>query len=93
VHREAGRVIADAYELYTNAYERSLLVRDLYGKEVALFEGNAGVKSTGKTEKLPNVSEDEKNKVKKGLAGILDGADVERKKRILTAVAENIDVV
>ena len=51
------------------------------------------MKSTGKAGKLPEVSEDEKNKVKKGLAGVLDGADAERKKRILTAVRENIDVV
>ena len=93
MHREAGRVIADAYELYTNAYERSLLTRDFYGKEVALFEGSAGVKASGKVEKLPEVSEDEKNKVKRGLTGVLESADSERKRRMLAAVKENIDLV
>lgn len=40
--------MADAYELYTNAAQRALLLRDFYGKEVALFEpkpdGPSGLK-------------------------------------------------
>jgi hypothetical protein len=48
LHKEATRVVADAYELYTNAAQRALLVRDFYGKEVALFEpkinGPSGLK-------------------------------------------------
>ncbi len=40
--------MADAYELYTNAAQRAVLLRDFYGKEVALFEpkvnGPSGLK-------------------------------------------------
>ncbi|KAL0959125.1 hypothetical protein HGRIS_014419 [Hohenbuehelia grisea] len=39
LHREASSVLADAFELYANAYERTILVRDFYGKEAALFSG------------------------------------------------------
>ncbi|KAG8789320.1 pumilio domain member 6 [Serendipita sp. 405] len=38
LHREAGHVISEAFELYSNANERSMLLREFYGKEVALFE-------------------------------------------------------
>lgn len=38
LHRHASRVIADSFELYANAAGRGLLLRDFYGKEVALFE-------------------------------------------------------
>ena len=37
LHREASSVIADTFEMYANAYERALLLHNLYGKEVALF--------------------------------------------------------
>ena len=37
LHREASSVLADAFELYANAYERSILLKDLYGKEAQLF--------------------------------------------------------
>ena len=93
VHHEAGRVIADIYELYTNAYERAVLVRNFYGEEVALFEGGTGTKNVSKAGKVLEVSEEEKNKLKLGLAGILEGAEEEKKKRILAAVKENVDVV
>jgi pumilio homology domain family member 6 len=37
LHREAGQVISDSFELYTNAAEKALLLREFYGKEVVLF--------------------------------------------------------
>ncbi|KZS89078.1 ARM repeat-containing protein, partial [Sistotremastrum niveocremeum HHB9708] len=37
LHREASSTVADCYELYANAADRTALVWDLYGKEVALF--------------------------------------------------------
>ena len=46
-----------------------------------------------KNGKVPEVSEEQKNKLKQGLAAVLEGAEEEKKKRILTAVKENIDVV
>lgn len=78
LHREASSVIADAFELYANAYERSLLVRDFYGKEAALFFST----TVG--------SEADKEKAKKGLKGILEGASAEQRTRILGATKENI---
>lgn len=44
LHREASAVLADAFELYANANERSILLRDFYGKEVALFGAGEGDK-------------------------------------------------
>ena len=77
LHREASSVLADAFELYANAYERALLLRDFYGKEATLFTVTAG-------------SEADKERVKKGLRGILEGADPERRKRIMNAVKDNL---
>ena len=42
LHREASSVLADAFELYANAYERSILLKDFYGKEAALFTVTLG---------------------------------------------------
>ncbi|KAG7440558.1 ARM repeat-containing protein [Guyanagaster necrorhizus] len=72
LHREASSVLADAFELYANAYERSLLLRDFYGKEATLFSITSG-------------STEDKERAKKGLSGVLQGGDTERRKRILTA--------
>lgn len=77
LHREASSVLADAFELYANAYERSLLLRDFYGKEASLFTLTSG-------------SDEEKEQSKKGLKGLLDGVDKERRRRTLTAVKENL---
>ncbi|ESK93677.1 puf family rna-binding protein [Moniliophthora roreri MCA 2997] len=74
LHREATSVLADAFELYANAYERSILLREFYGKETALFTST----STNR----------EKEKAKKGLIGVLEDADKERRKRALSAVKE-----
>ncbi|KAF7377819.1 PUM-HD domain-containing protein [Mycena sanguinolenta] len=75
LHREATSVLADAFELYTNAYERALLVRDFYGKETALFTVTSG-------------SEEDKERSKKGLPGVLEGADPERRKRVLSSMKD-----
>ena len=85
LHREASSVIADAFELYANAYERALLLHDFYGKEVILFRPvlDKGVAA----------DQAERAEVKKGLAGALDGADTEKRKRILGVVKENLDAM
>ncbi|KAJ8592557.1 ARM repeat-containing protein [Rhizopogon salebrosus TDB-379] len=77
LHREASAVLADSFELYANAYERSILLRDFYGKEVALFSQTQG-------------SEPEKEKAKKGFHGVLEGLEGERRKRMLAALKENL---
>ncbi|KAK0450376.1 armadillo-type protein [Desarmillaria tabescens] len=72
LHREASSVLADAFELYANAYERTLLLRDLYGKEATLFSVTSG-------------SIEDKERAKKGLSGVLQDGDKERRKRVLNA--------
>ena len=62
--------MADAYELYTNAAQRAVLLRDFYGKEVALFEPKINGPS--------------------GLKDVLEGAEREKRKRILGALKENL---
>jgi len=65
----------DAFELYANAYERTILLREFYGKEASLFtRGN----------------EEDKGRAKKGLNGVLEGADTERRRRILGSVKDNL---
>ena len=77
LHREASSVLADAFELYANAYERTILLRDFYGKETALFSPTAG-------------SEVDKDQAKRGLPGVLEGLEGERRKRVLASVRENL---
>ncbi|TFK32301.1 armadillo-type protein [Crucibulum laeve] len=77
LHKEASSVLADAFELYANAYERTILLRDFYGKEAALFSMTTG-------------SEEDKGKAKKGLRGVLEGADSERTRRVLLALKDNL---
>ncbi|KAI0916483.1 hypothetical protein AcV5_002965 [Taiwanofungus camphoratus] len=77
LHREASSVLADAFELYANAYERSLLLRDFYGKEASLFTVTAG-------------SDAEKEQSKQGLKGILDGTEGERKRRVMASLKDNL---
>lgn len=80
LHREASSVLADAFELYANAYERTFLLRDFYGKEALLFGVTQG-------------SAEDKERAKKGLAGLLEGTKEERQKRTLGAVKENLLLV
>lgn len=77
LHRESSSVLADAFELYSNAYERTILLREFYGKEAALFNTTSG-------------SDADKERAKKGLVGVLEGADAEQRKRILGAVKDNL---
>ncbi|KAI6026552.1 armadillo-type protein [Pisolithus microcarpus] len=80
LHREASGVLADAFELYANAYERSILLRDFYGKEVTLFSTN-------------HRTEADREKAKRGLRGVLEDTEGDRKKRILSAVKENLTTI
>ncbi|KAJ7595727.1 armadillo-type protein [Mycena floridula] len=77
LNRAAASVLADTFELYANAYERTILLRDFYGKETSLFSVTKG-------------SEVEKEQAKRGLSGILEGVDKERRKRILTSMKESL---
>lgn len=77
LHREASGVIADSFELHANAYERAVLLRDFYGRETALFSVTTG-------------SEQDKERARKGLKGVLEGVDLERRKRVLAALKENL---
>ncbi|THU90371.1 ARM repeat-containing protein [Dendrothele bispora CBS 962.96] len=88
LHREASSVLADAFELYANAYERSLLLKEFYGKEVNLFDVPTR-KVTSKA--LSDVNEEEKSKATRGLLGILENADTEKKKRVLRAMKDNLE--
>ncbi|KAH8107264.1 ARM repeat-containing protein [Phellopilus nigrolimitatus] len=88
LHREAGAVLADAYELHANAFERALLLHDFYGREAALFAAPALAGGAA-----ARADEREKAQLKKGLAGVLEGADAERRRRILAAVKENVELV
>ncbi|PPR04486.1 hypothetical protein CVT24_013095 [Panaeolus cyanescens] len=80
LHREASSVLADAFELYANAYERSILLREFYGKEAILFNVTSG-------------SEEDKERAKKGLSGVLEKANADQKKRIMQAVKENLTTI
>ncbi|KAF8123007.1 armadillo-type protein [Boletus edulis] len=80
LHREASSVLADAFELYANAYERSILLTDFYGREAILFSTNRGT---------PQDIES----AKKGFRGLLDGAEGDRRKRLLAALKENLTTI
>ena len=77
LHREASSVLADTFALYANAYERTILVREFYGKETALFTLTSG-------------SEQDRESAKRGLSGILQNADKERRKRVINSVKESL---
>src|ERR1700723_1555784 len=76
LHREASSVLADAFELYANAYERTILLRNFYGKETTLFSFTTG-------------SDEDKERAKRGLRDVLSGLEGERRKRVMSAVREN----
>ena len=42
LHWEASGVRADAFKLYTTAYERSILIHDFYGTETSVSRGHGG---------------------------------------------------
>jgi pumilio homology domain family member 6 len=80
LHREASSVLADAFELHANAYERSLLLRDFYGREINLFSVTTG-------------SDADKERAKRGLQGVLEGVDGERRRRVMAAIKESLITV
>jgi pumilio homology domain family member 6 len=82
LHREASRVVADIYELHANAYERALLLREFYGRETMLLSGSV---TAG--------SDEDKMRARKGLKGVLEDADVAKRKRVLSAIKENLDLM
>jgi pumilio family protein 6 len=77
LHREASDVLADTFELYANAYERTILLGDFYGKETALFSMTTG-------------SDKDKERARKGLKGVLEGVDGERRKRVLASLKSSL---
>ncbi|KAG8903928.1 pumilio domain member 6 [Tulasnella sp. 403] len=62
LHREATGSISDAFELYASSSERNLLIRDFYGREVALFDTDT-VKSGGLAAVLRNADEQRRNRL------------------------------
>lgn len=78
-------MLADAFDLYANAYERSILLRDFYGRETALF--SASFSAAGSAE--------DKERAKKGLLGVLEapGMDEEKRRRVLGSVKGNLVVM
>ncbi|KIJ15752.1 hypothetical protein PAXINDRAFT_114116 [Paxillus involutus ATCC 200175] len=80
LHREASGVLADTFELYANAYERTILLQDFYGKETTLFSTRRG-------------TDEEKEIAKKGLRGVLEGLEGERRKRVLASLKENLTTI
>jgi pumilio family protein 6 len=79
-HKEAGKVLADAFEVHAGEWERAVLVSGLFGKEVALF-GGFGFRDR---------SEEARTKAKRGLKGLLEGLDAGKTKRILGSMKENL---
>jgi pumilio family protein 6 len=80
LHREASQIIADFYDLYTNATERAILLRDFYGREVALLP-------------LPRKSEDAKMDGHGGLSVVLQEASEDQRRRILASLSENLNLM
>ena len=70
--------MADSLELYASAYERPILLKDFYDKKEKATPFSITVCS------------DEKEKSKKGLKGVLEGDDKERRKKMMNSVKENL---
>jgi pumilio homology domain family member 6 len=80
LHREASQIIADIYELHTNATERAILLRDFYGREAALHPP-------------PQRGEDATKDGRSGLSMVLQGASAGQRKRILASLSENLNLM
>jgi pumilio homology domain family member 6 len=80
LHREASQIIADIFELHTNAMERVVLLRDFYGREAALIP-------------LPHKGEEATKDGRSGLSVVLQNASVEQRKRILASLSENLTLM
>ncbi|KAF8519730.1 armadillo-type protein [Hysterangium stoloniferum] len=83
-HAYATSVLADAYEIHCTGSERAQLLRAFWGREAALFGDGIGVGVGGKNKK--------RNKDGGGgLKAVLEASDdIERRKRTLTSVKENL---
>jgi len=76
LHREASSVLADAFELHANAYERTILLREFYRKEATLFSITSG-------------SDADKDRAKRGLKGLLKNVDPDWKRWIMADIKLN----
>jgi len=84
-HKEAGKVLADAFEIYAGECEKAVMVREFFGKEVMVLLG--GRFASGSI----TATEEEREKAKMGLRGILlDIPDLERRKKILVSTKDNL---
>ncbi|KIJ56454.1 hypothetical protein M422DRAFT_199136 [Sphaerobolus stellatus SS14] len=103
-HGYASPVLADAYEVHCTGAERAQLLRAFWGKEAALFgdgiSAQKGKKRSKGVEALIDLHEKDKGtkpvdpamEMKDGgLKAVLTASDdIERRKRTLTAVKENL---
>ncbi len=80
LHREASQIIADIYDLHTNATERAILLRDFYGREAALHPP-------------PQRGEDATKDGRSGLSVVLQSASAEQRRRILASLSENLNLM
>lgn len=80
LHRDASQVIADIYDLYANATERAILLRNFYGREAALLP-------------LPAKGEDATKDGRGPLPVILQGATDDQRRRILASLKENLELM
>lgn len=80
LHREASQIIADIFELHTNATERAILLRDFYGPEAALLP-------------LPHKGEEATKSGRSGLSVVLQNASAEQRRRILASLSENLNLM
>jgi pumilio family protein 6 len=80
LHREASQIIADIFELHTNATERAVLLRDFYGREAALLP-------------LPHKGDEATKNGRSGLSVVLQNASAEQRRRILASLSENLNLM
>lgn len=80
LHREASQIISDIYSLYSNSTERAILLRDFYGREVALLP-------------LPRKGENATKDGRGGLSVVLQDASEEQRRRILASLSENLNLM
>jgi len=103
-HGYASSVLADAYEVHCSSSEREHLLRAFWGKEATLFGDGISTQGNKKRNKdvaaLIELREREKGNVtadpvegmkQGGLKAVLTASnDMERRKRTLTSVKENL---
>lgn len=77
LHREASQIIADIFEIHANATERTVLLRDFFGREAALLP-------------LPHKGEESTKVGRSSLSVVLQNASAEQRRRILASLSENL---